>query len=277
MKNMDFLNASTAKEILQAIEKSEREVEVSLDLGISTSSIETSEWQNSVESLEKIANDVDSLYFIQENDFFKAAISDAHFYKLMPVEGSKAPALLIDGVLMHRVKDTNPLEDAKMKAKLCAKRGIDMIEICTGLGYSTAACLERGIKSIITIEKDPNVLKLAEINPWSKRLFNDKRVKIVEGDAAEVIRQMKDNSFGSAIHDPPRFSMGSELYTLEFYSEMYRILKPGGVLFHYVGSPGKKYKKKDVPIDKYNHGMDCIRYLSAYAGVDESWGSGMAR
>ncbi|MCK4829403.1 hypothetical protein KA005_77480, partial [bacterium] len=37
------------------------------------------------------------------------------------------------------------------------------------------------------------------------------------------------------------------------------------------------HKKKDVPIDKYNHGMDCIRYLCAYAGIDESWGSGMAR
>ncbi|MHA2264348.1 MAG: class I SAM-dependent methyltransferase [Candidatus Thorarchaeota archaeon] len=244
---MDFLSAPTAKEILQALEKGENEIEVSLDLGITTSQINTSEWKDSVESLEKIAADADSLYFWRENGFFKAAISDAHFYKLMPVEGSKAPALLIDGVLMHRVKDTNPLEDAKMKANLCAKRGIAMIEICTGLGYATTACLERGINSIITIEKDSNVLKLAEINPWSQKLFNDDRVKLIEGDATEVIRQMKDNNFHSAIHDPPRLSMGSELYTLEFYSELYRVLKPGGVLFHYVGSPGKKYKKKDIP------------------------------
>jgi predicted methyltransferase len=173
---MDFLNASAAKEILQALEMREDEVEVSLDLGITTSRINTSEWQESAESLEKIAIDVDSLYFWKEDGFFKAAISDDRFYKLMPVEGSKAPALLIDGVLMHRVKDTNPLEDAKMKANLCAKRSIDMLEICTGLGYATTACLERGINSIVTIEKDPNVLKLAEINPWSKKLFSDERV-----------------------------------------------------------------------------------------------------
>jgi phage terminase large subunit len=36
-------------------------------------------------------------------------------------------------------------------------------------------------------------------------------------------------------------------------------------------------KKKDEPIDKYNHGMDDLRYLCAYVGDDESWGSGMAR
>lgn len=35
-------------------------------------------------------------------------------------------------------------------------------------------------------------------------------------------------------------------------------------------------KKKDVPVDEYNHGMDCIRYLSMYAGDDVSWGSGMS-
>jgi len=36
-------------------------------------------------------------------------------------------------------------------------------------------------------------------------------------------------------------------------------------------------KKKDTPIDKYNHGMDCTRYLCAYAGDDMSWGSGASR
>ena len=36
-------------------------------------------------------------------------------------------------------------------------------------------------------------------------------------------------------------------------------------------------KKKDTPIDKYNHGMDCIRYLFAHVGDEDSWGTGMAR
>lgn len=36
-------------------------------------------------------------------------------------------------------------------------------------------------------------------------------------------------------------------------------------------------KKKDVPIDAYNHGMDCLRYLCSHIGNDGSWGSGMAR
>ena len=48
------------------------------------------------------------------------------------------------------------------------------------------------------------------------------------------------------MHDPPRFSMGSELYTSEFYSQLHRVLKPKGVLYHYVGSPGSKHRKRDL-------------------------------
>ncbi|MHA2200557.1 MAG: MnmC family methyltransferase, partial [Candidatus Thorarchaeota archaeon] len=157
------------------------------------------------------------------------------------------PALLIDGVLMHRVKDINPIEDAAMKAALCARKGIDMLEICTGLGYSTIACLKRGVRSIVSIERNHHVIELSRLNPWSRELHSDKRISIVHGDAVEKIEEFDSKSFHSVLHDPPRFSMGSELYTSEFYSQIYRVLKPRGVLYHYVGSPGGKHRKRDLP------------------------------
>ncbi|HHI00479.1 MAG TPA: SAM-dependent methyltransferase, partial [Thermococcus litoralis] len=53
-------------------------------------------------------------------------------------------------------------------------------------------------------------------------------------------------SFDAIIHDPPRFSLAGQLYSEEFYAELFRILKPKGRLFHYVGNPGKKYRRKDL-------------------------------
>ena len=243
---MIFLDSNVASAILGAIESGIDTIEVSLDIGISLSQVSISEMEFDVESLSKIVKDTDSIYFIDDDGIFKAAISSDHFYKLFPTGKSSAPALLIDGVLMHRIKDTDPMTDAKSKARLCARRGIDMLEICTGLGYSTIACLDREIRSIITIEKESNVLQLARLNPWSQRLFSDERVKIIEGDAVEHISKLKDGTVHAVLHDPPRFSMGSELYTADFYSEIHRVLRPRGVLYHYVGSPGSKYKKRDL-------------------------------
>ena len=147
---------------------------------------------------------------------------------------------------MHRVKNIDPRRDAAMKAELCAKSGNDMLEICTGLGYSTIECLKRGVKSITTIEKDTDVIQLASINPWSRELFSDSRVTLVQGDAVEKICDFEDNSFHSILHDPPTFTMGADLYTQEFYYQIYRVMKRKGILFHYVGSPGLKYRKRDV-------------------------------
>lgn len=241
-----FLDSTVAKEILTALEKQEDEINISLDLGRTTTSVNLNESEWNSTQLQKIAQDSNTVYFIEDGDAFKAAISGTQFYKLMPSGTGTAPALVISGVAMHRVKDMDPRKDAAMKAELCAKSGDKMLEICTGLGYSTIECLNRGVRNITTIEKDSNVVQLASINPWSKELFSDSRVTLVQGDATEKIHDYKDNTFDSILHDPPTFSMGSNLYTREFYTQMYRVLKRKGILFHYVGSPGAKYRRRDV-------------------------------
>jgi len=244
---MIFLHSVTAEEIIQAIGTGSEQLELSLDLGRTLIKIDLKDPLWNVEQLKKIVDDPESIYFVRDDQIFKAAISEDHFYKLFPTGHESAPALLIDGVLMHRVKDISPIQDAAMKAALCARKGIDMLEICTGLGYSTIACLKRGIRSIISIERNRHVIELSRLNPWSRELHSDKRVSMIHGDAVEKIREFDQKSFHSVLHDPPRFSMGSELYTTEFYSQIYRVLKPRGVLYHYVGSPGGKHRKRDLP------------------------------
>ncbi len=235
-----------AKEILDALEQEVEEITISLDLGRSTTKVSLNDPNWDSTQLHKIAEDPNTVYFIEDGEAFKAAISGTQFYKLMPSGKGTAPALVISGVAMHRVKDMDPMKDAAMKSDLCAKSGVDMLEICTGLGYSTIACLNKGIRSIVTIEKDDDVIQLSSINPWSRELFSDARVTLVQGDATEKICELEDSRFHSILHDPPTFALGSSLYTREFYSQIYRVLKRKGILFHYVGSPGAKYRRRDM-------------------------------
>lgn len=244
---MIFLDAATAKHILEALGSERDEIDVSIDLGVSSTRLRLSEYTWDIERLEKITKDPDTVYFISDDGIFKAAIDGAHFYKLVPTGRDQAPALLIDGVLMHRVKDIDPMTDARSKAVLCTRKGFKMLEVCTGLGYSTISCLERGVDSIVTIEKDKDVLDLARINPWSQKLFSDDRVELIHGDATDVVSGLKNRAFDGILHDPPRFSMGSDLYTAEFYKDLFRVLKSKGLLFHYVGSPGSRHRRRDLP------------------------------
>ena len=54
-------------------------------------------------------------------------------------------------------------------------------------------------------------------------------------------------SFGAVLHDPPRFGLAGELYSQAFYDELARVLRPGGRLFHYTGTPNRLTSGRDVP------------------------------
>ncbi|MCS7385272.1 MAG: RsmD family RNA methyltransferase [archaeon GB-1867-005] len=235
----------TAKRILEAKELGAKSVIVSLDLGFTESRVEILNDEVSISAnklplsaLKKIVDD-DGVFIIEANQLVKIAFSSCgKYYKLKCIAENAAPTIEISGIHMHRIKEVTPWQDALMKVKAARIRpGLKVLDICTGLGYTSIASILRGAKSVLTIEKDENVLKIASYNPWSKKLQNEK-IKIILGDAFEVIRELNSEYFDRIIHDPPRFSLAGNLYSREFYSEIYRVLRSGGILYHYTGQPG---------------------------------------
>ena len=75
--------------------------------------------------------------------------------------------------------------------------------------------------------------------------INQKEIELILEDASIAVKSFNNESFDAILHDPPRFSFAGELYSEEFYSELFRILRRGGRLLHYIGSPGSKYRGKD--------------------------------
>jgi predicted methyltransferase len=93
---------------------------------------------------------------------------------------------------------------------------------------------------VLTIELDSAATEIARANPWSREMFEDERIEWRIGDSFEVVPELPDASFEAVIHDPPQFSLAGELYSLEFYRQVHRMLAPGGKLFHYIGDPESK-------------------------------------
>lgn len=165
--------------------------------------------------------------------------ADGRYYKLKPVAPRKPPTLEISGIQMHRTTGIDPWTDSELKVATLGKlSGRTVLDICTGLGYTASIEATRGARSVITVEVDANVLEIARYNPWSRGL-GDSRISIVVADASEYVANLEDSSFDAVLHDPPRIGIAGELYSFEFYRELYRVMKPGGRLFHYVGEPGK--------------------------------------
>jgi uncharacterized protein len=124
-------------------------------------------------------------------------------------------------------------------------QGKVVLDTCGGLGYFAAWCLERGVAQLLSFEKNADVLWLRDINPWSPT--PDSRLTLTHGDIIEHIATLPTASVDAALHDPPRFGIAGELYSQAFYSQLARVLKYKGELFHYVGTPNKLTSGRDVP------------------------------
>jgi uncharacterized protein len=222
---------------------------LSLDLGISTVEVHKAgagwELPNGQRltpvHLEAISEDNNGCFLFKDGELEKIQAYSPRtnrYYSLMPTP--TAPTMLISGIPMHRIKDTTPLEDTLQKLKALGKPSGKVLDTATGLGY-TAIQAARTAALVVTVEFDPAVLHICRLNPWSAELFTRPNIQPIIGDSADLVGVFPDQSFDAVIHDPPTFALAGQLYGGEMYRELYRILKPGGRLFHYIGNPDSRY------------------------------------
>jgi hypothetical protein len=245
---MQVLSHFQARLALEAKAKGLRHIRISFDLGRNLEEIDLGEqglplpegrileWSEVEEIAGSPAN-----CFIIEGEEIRAirAYSEENqrAYSLYPTQG--APTMLVSGIPMHRIKGTEPHQDTLEKIRALKPVVGYVLDTATGLGY-TAIEAARTAEHVTTIELDPAVLDICRLNPWSLELFDNPKISQVIGDSFEVVTAMEAARFTRIIHDPPVVSLAGDLYSSEFYRELYRVLRNRGLLFHYVGDPESK-------------------------------------
>lgn len=190
-----------------------------------------------------------TLYWFDGEAFAPVSRYAGSLIKLVPTEWG-APTFEIDGIKMLPTSKVSPFEDARRKVALVAPRGRTLLDCCGGLGYFAACALEAGAARIVSFEKNPDVLWLRTLNPWSPdpdAADAGGRLDLREGDISQAIATVPDASFDAALHDPPRFGIAGELYSQAFYDQLARVLRRGARLFHYTGAPNALTSGRDVP------------------------------
>jgi hypothetical protein len=224
----------------------------SLDLGRSagTASLHAGGWQWCGERYPYARQLKDRTIYYWDGEAFTPASRFADsLIKLVPTEWG-VPTFEIDGIKMLPTSKASPLEDARRKVELVQPRGKVVLDTCGGLGYFAACCLDAGAARIRSFEKNADVLWLRTLNPWSPdpdAPAHGGRLVLVHADVSQAIAQVADGSVDALLHDPPRFGIAGELYSLAFYEQLARVLRRGGRLFHYTGSPNRLTSGRDVP------------------------------
>ena len=239
-----MITAEVARNILGG------EVSISLDLGLTLSTVSRKGdyyqilgYIVSSEDLNVVAERENAVFFPEGGALFQVAIAAGGYYKLVPTSG--APTLEIDGVRMHRTKETTPNADTSEKLGVLGLNGGRVLDTCMGLGYTAVGALVRGAEVVVSIERQPPVVRVAQMNPWSRRLFEG-GISLLLGDSFFTVDSLPSGYFDWVVHDPPRLTHAGDLYSEVFYTKLFRVMADGGRLFHYTGEPRSRYRGVDL-------------------------------
>ncbi len=184
-----------------------------------------------------------TVYYWVEGSFQPVARYSSSLIKLVPTHWGP-PTFEIDGIKMLPTARVSPYADAERKVNLIQPRGKIVLDTCGGLGYFAAWCLLGKAAQVLSFEKNPDVIWLRSLNPWSPAAGEALTLK--PADVTAEILTLPSNSVDAVLHDPPRFGIAGELYSQSFYGELARVLRRNGKLFHYTGQPNKLGTGRDL-------------------------------
>lgn len=185
-----------------------------------------------------------TIYYCSGGEFTPVSRYTNSLIKLVPTSWGP-PTFEIDGIKMLPSEQLSPYADAQNKVRLIEPRGKVVLDTCGGLGYFAAWCLAGAAASVISYEKNADVIWLRSLNPWSPPTGDV--LSLTHGDIVEEILKLPDGCADAILHDPPRFGIAGELYSQSFYGHLARVLRRGGKMFHYTGTPNKLTSGRDVP------------------------------
>ncbi len=221
-------------------------IKISLDLGLTTTEVTKSENEfllpgGQTIELKILGNankkrHLEDCFLIENNSLlYMYLFSENRAYKLYESHIDWPPTLWINGSVMHTVSVSKPTEEAENKVNTLGRIFGNVFDTCFGLGYTSIELIKKGATSVYTCELSNDVIEIAKANPWSRETFESKSIELENIDVAKAIVKINDNKFDSILHDPPNVKIEGDLYSLSFYKELYRVLKQGGTLYHFIG------------------------------------------
>ena len=195
--------------------------------------------------------------------------------KTPPLPHSMTPVITADGSVTFFSNDWKEHYHTKSGARLEAEKkfvepsglteklktsSVQLLDVCFGLGNNSLAALgasadakhnlditaleidkrvvRAASKSFQTLETDPVNWKMVlnELLQHSTFHIPHSTISLAFGDARWLIQNLPDDAFDIVFHDPFSSQHCPELWTVEFFQQLHRVMKPDGVLLTYSSS-----------------------------------------
>ncbi|MBW2968275.1 methyltransferase domain-containing protein [Candidatus Woesearchaeota archaeon] len=146
-------------------------------------------------------------------------------------------------------------EADKKYAEVCRigeRKHVTVLDVCFGLGYNTAAAIDRFCGKKITVTGleiyqgiIDEIARMGDEYPFKcrhmikeaaeKGRYSDERVKIelLMGDARQTVKNLEPDSFDCVFFDPFSPKKCPWMWTEEFFKDIYKVMTKGGVLATY--------------------------------------------
>ncbi len=148
--------------------------------------------------------------------------------------------LLLDDIVMLSELDEFYYHDMLVHVPMvCAEDPEDVLVIGGGDGGSVREVLKHpGVKRVVLCEIDAMVIDVARrYFPSLSVSLDDERVEIVNEDGSTYIRQFQESFDCICIDSTDPIGPGKKLFTLDFYSDVKKALRPGGCMSAQSESP----------------------------------------
>ena len=163
--------------------------------------------------------------------------------------------------------------------KSVKKDEVNILDICFGLGYNTfASILKNRYKKINIFSPELNIELINSLNNFNypkefdsikfiindiikNKSYEDKNIKIelFIGDAREYIKNFPDNFFDIVYQDAFSPKVNKELWSIEYFKEIKRVLKKDGVITTYSVATPVRCALYKLGFNLYTHPFKNIR------------------
>ncbi|MEV7008437.1 hypothetical protein [Streptosporangium sp. NPDC051022] len=149
--------------------------------------------------------------------------------------GTYGPALLLDGRVQSTAADEAHYHEALLYPAYAMSDRVERVLVFGGAngGVLHRLCALPGLRQVVQLDVDGELYEMTRsmLPHMHREADRDPRCRVVFGDPRALVREVGDH-FDLVIADLPDATEGSateRLFTTEFYAEVKRVLRPGGL------------------------------------------------